>query len=81
MAALAGTRRRDWLAAGRRERALRAELGDAQRELAEVRERLVARTTSEARLRVEARGLHARIHALRAQAAAATTRAWPPWRA
>ena len=34
-----------------------------------MRERLVARTTSEAHLRVEATGLHARIHALRAQAA------------
>jgi chromosome segregation ATPase len=69
MAALAAGRRDQLGAAREREAALRARVRVADGEVARVRGQLAARTTSEASLRVEATGLHARIHALRARAA------------
>ena len=69
LARLAETRKRQRAAAREREHEIRSRLRDAERELADARERLVVRTASEARLRVQSTGLHARIHALRAQAA------------
>ena len=70
MAALAGARRDGLTAAREREAALRARLRIADGEVARARAELAVRTTSEAGLRVQATGLHARIHALRAHAAA-----------
>ena len=69
LARLADTRKRQRASAREREREVRDRLRDAERELADARERLVTRTASEAQLRVQSTGLHARIHALRAQAA------------
>jgi chromosome segregation ATPase len=69
MSALASTRREQLGAAREREAALRVRLRVADGEVARVRAQLAARAKSEASLRVEATGLHARIHALRAHAA------------
>jgi chromosome segregation ATPase len=69
MAALATGRREGLCAAREREAALRARVRVADGDVARVREQLAARATAEASLRVQATGLHARIHALRAQTA------------
>jgi len=69
MAAMAAARRDQLDAAREREAALQARARVADGEVARLRGQLAARVTSEASLRVEATGLHARIHALRAQAA------------
>ena len=69
MAALAVRRREQLGAARERETALRARVRVADGDLARARDQLAARTATEASLRVQATGLHARIHALRAHAA------------
>ncbi|MFL5890956.1 MAG: hypothetical protein ACJ76M_17965, partial [Solirubrobacteraceae bacterium] len=69
VAGLAASRRGEIDAGRDREGILRARVRDGEAELARVREQLALRTAAEASLRVQATGLHARIHALRAQAA------------
>src|SRR5436190_1645453 len=65
MAALAAGRRDDLAAAREREAALRARVRSADADVSCAREQLAARAAAEAYQRVEATGLHARIHALR----------------
>jgi hypothetical protein len=75
VAGLAASRRADLEAAREHAGALRALVRHGEAELARVREQLAVRAASEASLRVQATGLHARIHALRAHAAAHDARA------